>query len=148
MSRRMTYEDWFSAPMKSLRHLLMNRYMWIETRLQARAEENGYGHVSQAVTRMFGQMGKKPIGISELARRMVVSRQAVHQLVREAEGYGLIELVASPSDKRTKLVQFTEAGRAMYDQANATLDAIEQELIARIGTEKVQTLREILDENW
>ena len=133
---------------KSLRHLLMLRYVWIESQLQERAQGNGYGFVTPAVTRMFGQMGLKPIGISELARRMVISRQAVHQLVQEAVGYGLVEIIPSTKDKRTKLVQFTEAGRKMYRNATETLESIEGDLEAKIGKDKVEILRSILSEPW
>lgn len=126
----------------------MQRYMWIETRLQERAELSGFGHVSQAITRMFGQMSRKPISISELAKRMVISRQAVHQLVREAENYGLIELIPSTEDKRVKLVQFTKAGREMYLDATQTLEAIERELAKSIGADKVEQLRAILSDSW
>jgi hypothetical protein len=76
-----------------LRHLLMARSDWMEQRVMALAEINGYPHVSTAMNRLFAHLGGKPLGLSELARRLSVSRQAVHKLAQEAERQGLVEFV-------------------------------------------------------
>lgn len=55
-----------------------------EAGLHAGAEAEGHGYVTPAMSRMFGLMGKEPVSLSELARRLIVSRQAVHQMANEA----------------------------------------------------------------
>jgi DNA-binding MarR family transcriptional regulator len=134
--------------MKYLRYLLAHRTNWMEQQLYAGAAEEGYGYVTPAMSRMFGQMGKEPVSLSELARRLIVSRQAVHQMANEAVRHGLVELVDSPTNKRVRLVKFTEQGRAMFASGTKTLAKIERGLGKRIGSEDLETLRRILAKNW
>ena len=131
-----------------LRALLMRRSGWMEARVLAAASRNGYGAVTPAMNRMFGHMRKRPVGLSDLARQLGISRQAVHELARQAQALGLVELIASGSDARVKLLRFTEAGWAMSASAARELQAIERELAQCIGEEDLRTLRRILAKAW
>lgn len=134
--------------MKTLRYLLAQRAQWMETQLYNGAEQEGYGHVTPAMSRMFGQMGKEAVSLSELARRLIVSRQAVHQMANEAVKHGLVELVDSPTNKRVRLVKFTPQGEAMWATGSRTLAQIEAQLAERIGADDLEALRRILAKNW
>ena len=134
--------------MKTIRYLLAQRYNWMEGQLYAGAEAEGYGYVTPAMSRMFGLMGKEPVSLSELARRLMVSRQAVHQMANEAVRHGLVELVDSPTNKRVRLVKFTPKGEEMFAKGSRTLDRIEGALAERIGPEDMETLRRILSKDW
>ena len=57
--------------------------------------------------------------LTELARRLGVSKQAAGQIVDELEGFGMLERVADPADARAKLVRFSKKGQA------AMLDMVE-----------------------
>jgi len=131
-----------------LRTLLLRRHEWMESRVLAAAARTGYGEITPALNRLFSHMRARPVGISELARVLGISRQAVHELVRQAEDLGLVETVASEQDARVKLVRFSEAGWAMSDCAAGELDAIERELAARIGEDDMETLCRILGQAW
>lgn len=131
-----------------LRHLLLARSDWMEHRVMALAERNGYPHVTTAMNRLFAHLGGKPLGLSELARRLSVSRQAVHKLAQEAEKLGLVEFVSSEEDGRVKLLRFSQKGWRMSEKAAASFAEIEQELAAHIGDEEVETLRRILALPW
>lgn len=131
-----------------LRHLLMSRSDWMERRVMALAEINGYPHVSTAMNRLFAHLGGKPLGLSELARRLSVSRQAVHKLAQEAEKQGLVEFVPSEEDGRVMLLRFTQKGWRMSEKAAASFAEIEQELAAHIGTKELQTLKRVLAMPW
>lgn len=48
--------------------------------------------------------------LTELARRMDVTKQAAGQLVDELETLGVVTRSPDPSDRRAKLVMFTELG--------------------------------------
>ncbi|NDY93664.1 MarR family winged helix-turn-helix transcriptional regulator [Ideonella livida] len=135
--------------MKTLRYLLAQRAQWMENQLYDGAEAEGYGYVTPAMSRMFGQMGgKEPVSLSELARRLIVSRQAVHQMANEAVKHGLVELVDSPTNKRVRLVQFTPKGEAMWASGSRTLAQIEARLAERLGAQDVEALRRILGADW
>lgn len=134
--------------MKYLRYLLAQRTNWMEQQLYAGAAEEGYGYVTPAMSRMFGQMGKEPVSLSELARRLIVSRQAVHQIANEAARHGLVEFVDSPTNRRVRLVKFTDQGRTMFASGTRSLARIERDLAKRIGADDLETLRRILSKDW
>ncbi len=131
-----------------LRHLLMRRYEWMEERVLEHAAKSGYSFVTPAMARMFAHMGRKPIGISETAKRMAVSRQAIHQLAGEAANRGLIEIIDCESDRRLKLLRFTDKGWEMSAKAARGLASIEAELARSIGEDDLNELRRILSKAW
>lgn len=135
-------------PKPLLRTLLRARAEWFEDRVVARAEQNGYGHLTPAMVRLLGYLGGRPIGLSELARRMAISRQAVHQVATEAVRLGLVEMVASERDGRVKLLQFTQRGWEMSDAAVRELRRMEAEVAALIGDKNLETLRRLLAKSW
>lgn len=136
------------ARKRYLRPLLIARTEWMEARVLRGAFPNGYGHITPALVRMFSLMGGRPIGLSDLARRLVVSRQAAHKLANQAADLGLVEFVQSKTDKRVKLIQFSQDGWAMSDAVRNELEKIEAELIAHLGQKNVEELRRILMLPW
>lgn len=131
-----------------LRQLLMARFDWMEARVMENAVREGYGGVTTAMNRMFAHLHGKPMGLSELARVLSVSRQAVHQLANDAAAMGLVEFVPSERDGRVKLLRFTQKGWVMVDQALRAFERIEQELAETLGPEDVAALRRILGKPW
>jgi DNA-binding MarR family transcriptional regulator len=59
----------------------------------------------------------EPLTLSEHARRLGFSRQAIRRLTAEMEKDGLIELVADPTDKRALTLNLTESGRRLAQEA-------------------------------
>ena len=131
-----------------LRHLLLARSDWMEARVMEGAARNGYDGVTTAMNRLFAQLRGRPVGLSELARALSVSRQAVHQLANEAARLGLVEFVASENDGRVKLLRFTQKGWAMSDSAARAFEAIEAELAQQIGAQDLAELKRILGKPW
>jgi DNA-binding MarR family transcriptional regulator len=60
---------------------------------------------------------EKPVTVSELARYMGLTRQAVQRLTGDMAGDGLVEFVHNPGDARAMHLILTEAGKAAYDEA-------------------------------
>lgn len=131
-----------------LRTLLQHRSDWIEQQVFERAAANGYGALTPAMVRLFGHMGGRPIGVSDLARRLAITKQAVHQMALVAIEMGLIELIPSETDGRVKLLRFTQKGWDMSDLAAAELTRIEAELVDSLGEADVLELRRILSKAW
>lgn len=146
--QRVVQNDSMGKQKLFLRGLLIARVNWMEQRLYEGAARNGYGDVQPALSRMGVHLTGKPIGLSELASRLGVSRQAVHKLANEAARQGYVEFVDSPTDARVKLLRFTPAGRKMSASAEQELDAIEQEIAAQIGPQKMNLLKEVLAMPW
>jgi DNA-binding MarR family transcriptional regulator len=133
---------------QTLRQLLLRRSNWFEDHILRSAPRFGYGFVTPAMHRLFAHMPRKPVSISELARRLAVSRQAVHQTVAEAVRRGILELVEDPQDARVRKVRFTDKGVAMVRSASQSVKAIESDLERRLGPRDFAALRRILSRNW
>jgi DNA-binding MarR family transcriptional regulator len=131
-----------------IRTLLLERSHWMEEQLLRDAERSGYGDVTPAMSRMFARLPGRPVGLSDLARDLAISRQAVHQLALEGARMGLVEFVPSEADGRVKLLRFTQKGWAMVDTATRRLDRIEAELAEQIGTDNLEALRRLLGRPW
>jgi DNA-binding MarR family transcriptional regulator len=137
------------GPQKTyLRQLLVARTDWVEQRLYANAERHGYGDVTPAMGRLFALLAGRPQSLSALARRLAVTRQAVHKLANEAARLGYVEFIDSDADGRIRQLRFTDKGRAMSASAERELDAIEEALARDIGADRVSLLKEILAMPW
>jgi len=133
---------------RNLRGLLLLRSDWFEDRVLQAAPRFGYRFVTPAMHRLFAHMSTSPVGISELARRLAVSRQAVHQTVGEACRRGIVELVDDPLDARVRNVRFTAKGMHMVRSARQVVRRIEAELERQLGARDVAALRRILGRQW
>lgn len=133
---------------KSLRQLLLLRSEWFEERVYKGAAETGYGFVTPAMVRLFARMGRRAVSIPELARRLSISRQAVHVTIHEVMRHGVIEFEECPFDRRMKLVKFSDAGMQMLAAADSTMASIQRELEAQIGKKDVESLLRILEKTW
>ena len=85
--------------------------------------------------------------LTELARRMGVTKQAVGQLVDELEQMGQLERVPDPEDSRAKLVRFSKRGRKGLLDGLAVLRELEAELVAAVGKQRVAELHDTLAES-
>lgn len=131
-----------------LRSLLLQRFNWIEERVMEKAREHGYHEVTPAMSRLFGNMVGQPVGLSDLSRRMGVTRQAVHKLANEAARLGLVEFVASPQDARVVRLQFTQAGWEMSATAAKDFEEIEAGLKQQLGARNLAELKRLLQLPW
>jgi DNA-binding MarR family transcriptional regulator len=69
----------------------------------------------QMLTELFAL--EKRVTVSELARHMGLTRQAVQRLADDTARDGLVEFTENPSDARAMHLLLTESGRAMYHDA-------------------------------
>lgn len=133
---------------QDLRQLLLKRSNWFEERMVDAAPQYGYTFVTPAMNRLFAHMPRKPMSISELARRLAVSRQAAHQTAAEACRRGILELVEDPHDARVRMVKFTAAGLAMVRNAARAASRIESDLRRSLGEQDFEALQRILEKDW
>lgn len=97
-----------------------------------------------AHTTLFPHIDLEGTRLTELARRVGVSKQAVGQLVDELEASGVLERRPDPADRRAKLIKFSEsAGRTLLD-GMAKLRETEAELSAVIGQRRADDLYDAL----
>lgn len=82
--------------------------------------------------------------LTELARRLGVTKQAAGQIVDELEEMGFLERVADPKDARAKLVRYSKKGQAAMLDGLQVLGEIEAEMRDVVGEAKMRTIHEAL----
>ena len=77
--------------------------------------------LSSARWKILGALArsKTPLTVSQIARNMGQSRQAVQSLVNILSQAGLVEFHNNPDHKRAKLAALTPSGQSVYEQMDA-----------------------------
>jgi DNA-binding MarR family transcriptional regulator len=85
-----------------------------------------------------------PLSITALAGRMGVSQQAASKAVADLERRDLLARRPSGTDGRARLLHLTERGRAAVDAARRHRAALQAELAAALGADRVEHARALL----
>jgi DNA-binding MarR family transcriptional regulator len=128
--------------------LLGDARRWFEDGLLAALEEAGLAPVSPTQVQLFAALDESGTTVSELARRMGVTRQTAHQAVHGLVGAGLLEQTPDPASGRRRLIRRTPDGAHAHHRAGLILDRLEEQLAERIGAEAVTALRTALEAPW
>ncbi|MFF3497115.1 MarR family winged helix-turn-helix transcriptional regulator [Streptomyces sp. NPDC002795] len=137
-----------SQPRRDLPQLLGDARRWFEDGLLAALEAQGVAPITPTQVQLFAMLDADGTTVSELARRMGVTRQTVHQAVRALVDDRLLEQVPDPASARQRLVRRTAEGRRAHDRARRALDGLEVRLAERIGEEALDALRAALEAPW
>lgn len=114
---------------------------WLNDALLARLADAGWPSVTPTRSRTFLALSRGPVRVADLARELDVSRQATHKLVEGLERDGLVARSPDPRDARAHVVEVTDRGRALVDDARRILPQLERELARRIGDDALAALR-------
>jgi DNA-binding MarR family transcriptional regulator len=86
--------------------------------------------------------GEAPLG--QIIRELRVSKQAAGQLVDALVLRGYLEREVDPADRRRLTITLTERGKAAAAAQSEAGEAINAELLARVGETKIAHAREVL----
>ncbi|WP_432142291.1 MarR family winged helix-turn-helix transcriptional regulator [Streptomyces sp. bgisy084] len=111
-------------------------------------EAAGAAPVSPTQVQLFAALDDQGSTVSELARRMGVTRQTAHQAVHGLVAAGLLEQAPHPASARQRLIRRTREGERAHRQAGVILEQLEEQLAGRIGRELVDALRTTLEAPW
>lgn len=81
---------------------------------------------------------------AQISASLGVSRQAVHQTIKELVTLGYIDLVEDIQDKRAKTAMITAEGHRVLERAQAVLAEQEAEIVRLIGARDALKFRSIL----
>ncbi|CAL9342836.1 MarR family winged helix-turn-helix transcriptional regulator [Streptomyces sp. NPDC057340] len=133
---------------RNLPQLLGDARRWFDEALLAALREAGASQVSLTQLGLFSVLDEDGTTVSELARRMGVTRQTAHQAVHGLVQLGLLEQAPDPASARRRLIRRTPEGRRAHQQADRVLHRLEQTLAERIGRDAVAALRAALEAPW
>lgn len=132
-----------AARSASVAQLLFKAARLLNERAVARLEPlPGAPRLRPAHTSLFPHIDLAGTRLTELARRLGISKQAVAQLVDELEQMGAIERIPDPEDGRAKLIRFSRAGGRSLLDGMRHLKTVEAELADELGAARMQALHE------
>lgn len=132
----------------NLKQLLLARSDWFAREIMTGVKRSEYAYLTPAQSRLLATMAGKPTSMSELARRLAISRQAVHKTVAELARRGILEILEDPERGNAKRVVYTERGRQLNRAGAQIIDRVEERIAARIGRERLDELKALLSERW
>lgn len=104
----------------------------------------GFDDITPADSDLVALIGPSGLGLSELARRRGVSKQAAQEKGRGLAARGYLRLDPDPDDRRALRVSFDARGLAMIEALAAIKRAMQAEAAARLGPGGEAALRAAL----
>ncbi|MDX1693244.1 MAG: MarR family winged helix-turn-helix transcriptional regulator [Ketobacteraceae bacterium] len=141
-------QDGNALSKNNLAQLFMRAFYWADEGLQNYLQSRGWPEITRAQSLVFVNIGEGITRPSEIAAKVGVTRQAIHQTINELVEAGFVTLEADPGDRRAKVLRFTEQGARIGKDAVQGLAAVESLLAERIGAETVKSLRDALERDW
>ena len=80
--------------------------------------------------------------VNALAERLDIERTAMGKMVGFLERDGLVRIQPSPTDGRSRLIELTEAGRRLHDEAAPLWREAQRQFVELNGAENVTALRQ------
>ena len=117
-----------------------NRELQDDMVRQARAR--GYAQAKPAHNSIFGTLPLHGARASDLAAKAGITRQSMGEVIRELVDLGVLEMKPDPSDRRAKLVTYTASGLEQVYSGTAHIVDIEERMIAELGEEGYERLRD------
>ena len=84
------------------------------------------------------------INPAELARRCMVSIQAMNSLLSRLEERGFVSRAPHPTYATLIEIKLTEQGRALFEEADAMVAKVEERLVAGLSEEEMAMMRDLL----
>jgi DNA-binding MarR family transcriptional regulator len=85
-----------------------------------------------------------PAPVGELVRVFGIKQSTLTSILDRLETAGYIQRTLNPDDRRSFLIHVTESGRALAEQSNARLEALEEEIRGRLSAEEVNAFEAVI----
>jgi len=108
----------------------------------------GFEGITVAHVNFIGALDCGLTQSSEVARRLGISRQAVHKTARELVAQGFIELKENPARGNQKIIAFTARGEALVSTMRKVLKRMDGALKTRLGAGGLNELERLLAQGW
>ncbi len=128
----------------NLKQLLIASNDWFAQEVLKGVRHTEYAYLTPAQSRLLAHMGGKPMAMADLARKLAISRQAVHKTVMELSRRGILEVRDDPARRHGRLVFYTDKGRQLNRSGAQLIEQIEHRIARQIGEPQLRTLKQLL----
>lgn len=127
---------------------LLQGFYWFDEGLQNYLRARGWPEVTRPQSIVMSNIVLGYDRPSAIARRMGVSRQAVHTTLGQLVALGMLALADDPDDRRNKVCVLTPVGEAMRQDAQTAMEVMAAELGRRTGKAALATMAATLGRDW
>jgi DNA-binding MarR family transcriptional regulator len=126
--------------------LLRIPYQRVVRHVTAATSEAGFDDLTLAHSVVFQHIDAGGSRLTDLAERAQITKQSMGYLIDNLEQRGYLERRPDPTDRRATLICLTNRGWAQIEASLESIAALEEEWARRLGTKRMQQLRELLGE--
>jgi DNA-binding MarR family transcriptional regulator len=136
---------------EDIRHLLLSLlqgFYWFDEGLQNYLQARGWPAVTRPQSMVMANIVLGVRRPSEIARRLGVSRQAIHATLNQMAELGIVALEDDPTNGRVKAVTVTAQGERMRSDAQNAMVLLGEELGRRLGKAPLLKAAHLLHSDW
>ncbi len=133
-----------AVPLNNIRSLIQGVSDGLDAKLHAYRKGTRYESVRPSDVRVFVLALRQPRTISDLARILGVSRQAVHSSVKRLRQLKILDLQANSDHPQERRVVLTDSGAKARLAAQMQVEQMEAEIATIIGKDGLENLRSTL----
>jgi DNA-binding MarR family transcriptional regulator len=134
-----------AARRNNIRQLLLRASRVLNVEIVAELTRRGYA-IRSTHTALLSNLDAGGNKLSVVAARAGMSKQAMGRLADELGTLGYLLSTDDAEDKRSRILRFTTKGWDLMIESFNTLEAIERRYANRIGVERLESLRTILQD--
>lgn len=127
---------------------LLQGFYWFDEGLQNYLRACGWPEVTRPQSMVMANIMMGVTRPSDIARRLGISRQAIHVTLKSMIDLDMVDLVDDPESGRVKMVRLTGVGAAMRTDARAAMSMMLAELVNRLGKRRLQHAAAALGADW
>jgi DNA-binding MarR family transcriptional regulator len=148
MTRSREFADLRARQETSLGYLLIRAGQeWNERALRTLGTTRGLPRLREAHTKLVPLlMTPDGIRLTEIAKALGVTKQAVQPLISELVAEGLVEVLPDAEDRRARRLALTSRGLRLAKVGTSILEAMEAELSETLGAKRTRELKAHLKE--
>jgi DNA-binding MarR family transcriptional regulator len=91
-------------------------------------------------------LAQRPLTVPQIARRMGLTRQSVHETVKRLVESGLVELMPNADHRRSSLVRLTDLGEKQYEEMDRRQAVWVNRLAQGLSRSDLETTARVLGE--
>ncbi|MGH2474051.1 MAG: MarR family winged helix-turn-helix transcriptional regulator [Candidatus Limnocylindrales bacterium] len=119
-------------------------WLWVwELNVRA-AMRAGYDDVTPAHISLFRYPGLDGHRLTDIAQRMQITKQSVHELIGHLERLGYLVREPDPTNRRARLVRLTPRGRGLQEVIRLQAQSAERQIAVALGDRPFAQLKKAL----
>jgi DNA-binding MarR family transcriptional regulator len=119
-------------------------WQWVWSQNFEAAVRAGYDDVNPAHVSLFRYPGLDGCRLTDVAQRMQITKQSVHELIGHLEERGYLVREPDPTNRRARLVRLTDKGWGLQNTIKAQALDAERQCAAILGPRRFAEVKKAL----